>query len=1329
MNKKSINSKDNHKDKVDDNDDTKKIGNNNENNDDDNKNTILHQSQNKTDQKVSKIVTKDRNEKIKNFIEKLNKSNQNILNLLLEFAAFFMIEHSTEPDNSVKSNWLDWEWEEDMGKCIFTIWKILEKHGAGSSLFKIYFNEEYQSDINRLWIQELFISISEMLFDTFIVNNNKNENILISKLNPTDLDSTEFQLFIKWWSILSEYIYFNSITDQKIYIRYLWLKYQYEYLIGNDEEAKYYLNLLLKQEFYDIVYHNAKYIKKLNPSVVKLHICMINAFDYINETNQMYSLKQYQDIISHLRILFDDFFESDNEIISQQFHDSLENWNKNDNLQFSPENKLYHCILLEYINKCNINKRFDLLELLIKSYQELNQADNVFICSVYMLIDVTRNILLIENNDIILRYHQIFSNIVKLISSSPQEFLEKLSQQSAKIFYLFISIIFIYSRVGLYFFEHSLEIYQHLKILSKEDNTIEHKFNTLVLDIWILFVYTINYLKDKKIIEQKQKIIESGNQINGEASNKNNGEKESKKDDHGENKINIFDEPIPMVIDDDNDTNKDHHKPSNSNDENNKTENNSKTSNVEKDNADEDDVIIIEDTDKKKSSSNAGSHRKNSVSHNSHNKKGSNNKKEDEFESMSFEDKVDNIITDLLGYIHEELGYLHICNCSEGRFLKLCINHLKKLDKENEDYSLSIYLCYYCLYHIEGLYEVDDHETEEIELDNDTILEYTKYLGNDVVTNFSSLTNKQRQLALDSLDYLNDTIEKNEPGLDKVISSTIKRNKQIIKYYLKSNIGPFDLDYSPCTKEFRPLLSTWDIELKKAEMGVIPKFYNIFYYLKGQLLYSLHKPKSSDDNLQESIDSLQLNLYLNPNHFDSWFSLGECYHQYACEKIEWSAFEFLDKLKRITRYQKKAFHCFVRAVKLMRYNGLEELFFKKTDDKKKSYEEDEKEEKSIYEEKELLLENYTLEYTKEEVAKNLWSRWGYLIYLCLVKSELHNALRFSRNTSTYMKLPETIQDQIPKSRKFSEFMQNISELTINNDMEEAFYQVLWKFSFYCFSMAMRYDNSHWEYPYMLGRVSEKLKRENHIIIRYYISSINIVNNQHSVDKVYEPLVKLISYLCKALLKHNIEPEIVLSIMEKFGTHDHINITMNPELAWNNEPQGSGTLYDRAFDRLLIELKRIRHLDKKNWYDKPTYKISWIYLKIKNDPNKAQEVIQTIFQLKNVIKRNTIISVWNKDYDLPGRYFYAIKFYIEYFSEILQETNDIETIKLLLNKVYNATATVLLYPKKSRKIVFTTYIEVFYYIYIYIYIYILYILYFIFIILFIYLLLFLYCIFI
>ncbi|ORY23878.1 hypothetical protein LY90DRAFT_514876, partial [Neocallimastix californiae] len=59
---------------------------------------------------------------------------------------------------------------------------------------------------------------------------------------------------------------------------------------------------------------------------------------------------------------------------------------------------------------------------------------------------------------------------------------------------------------------------------------------------------------------------------------------------------------------------------------------------------------------------------------------------------------------------------------------------------------------------------------------------------------------------------------------------------------------------------------------------------------------------------------------------------------------------------------------------------------------------------------------------------------------------------------------------------------------------------------------------------------------------------------------------------------------------------------------------------------------------------------------------------------------------------PGRYFYAIKFYIEYFSEILRETNDLETIKLLLNKVYNATPTILLYPKKSRKTVFNTYTD-------------------------------------
>jgi len=492
--------------------------------------------------------------------------------------------------------------------------------------------------------------------------------------------------------------------------------------------------------------------------------------------------------------------------------------------------------------------------------------------------------------------------------------------------------------------------------------------------------------------------------------------------------------------------------------------------------------------------------------------------------------------------------------------------------------------------------------------------------------------------------------------LAKVISSSVKQNKQIIKYYLKSDIGPYDLEFSPCTKEFKPHISSWDIELKKVNLGKVPPFYNIFYYLKGQLLYSLHKPKSSDDNLQEAIDCFQLNLYLNPNHFDSWFSLGECFHQYANEKIDWSAVEYLDKLKRIIRYQKKAFHCFVKSVKLMKQIGLEDKILQedknkevKDNEKKMKYKkevEEEVEEKVIYEEKDLLLENYALEYTKEEIAKNLWSKWGYLIYVSLVKSELHKNLFFSKNSLSYMKLPISLQEQIPKSRKFSDFMQNINELPINNSMEEAFHNVLWKFCFYCFSMAMRYDKKHWEYSYMLGKVSEKLKRDSSIVIRYYISSINIINNhnQHGVEKVYEPLIKLVSYLCKILIKHCIEPEIILSLMDKFGTHDHINTSTNPELIWNGELQGSETLYDKAFDRLLIELKRIHHLDKKNWYDKPIYKISWIYFKVKNDPNKAQETIQSLFQLKNVIKRNTIISVWTKDYDMYVFFFFFFFFF-------------------------------------------------------------------------------------
>eukprot|EP00833_Pecoramyces_ruminatium_P018777 jgi/Orpsp1_1/1192809/evm.model.d7180000096045.1 len=339
-----------------------------------------------------------------------------------------------------------------------------------------------------------------------------------------------------------------------IYVRYLWIKYQYEYLIGNIEEALYFLNVLLKQEFDEINYYNTKYIKKLNPSIIKLHICMINASQYINETKFMYSNKEYQEIIFRLRSLFDIYFISDK---------------------------------------------------------------------------------IIESKNVILKYNSIYSNIVKILSDlSSYKVLERLHKTNEKIFILLVSLSFLYSRIGLIELEQENIINSNLNILDNKDevnNDINCNENSNNNDIII--------------------IDNDNNNIN--------------------NEIQIFEEPESMNI------------------EVNKKENNEKEINNN---------IIID-------------------------------------KNENFDMKI------------------------------LCINHLKKLDKENDDNIIGIYLCYYCLYHIDGLYEVNDHESEELELDLETIISYTKFLGDDIVTKFSSLTNKQRQLALDSLDYLNEVIEKLEPNI------------------------------------------------------------------------------------------------------------------------------------------------------------------------------------------------------------------------------------------------------------------------------------------------------------------------------------------------------------------------------------------------------------------------------------------------------------------------------------------------------------------------------------------------------------------------------------
>jgi len=293
------------------------------------------------------------------------------------------------------------------------------------------------------------------------------------------------------------------------------------------------------------------------------------------------------------------------------------------------------------------------------------------------------------------------------------------------------------------------------------------------------------------MIDQNNNNNDNCNNSNNKNVDKNADESSHKNNNKNYDKIPIFEEPLSMDIDNNIDNKKNHQEiNSNSNkekDENNKEErtednddNNKNKNHINNINdlngmikEDSKDIIIISDREDNLLNNEVHyNNKRNSLntntinSNNSSNRKNGSNKKE-EYENVSFEEKINNIITELFTYIHDELGYLHICNYSEGRFLKLCIKHLKKLNKENDDYVIGIYLCYYCLYHIEGLYEVDDHETEEIELDMETIISYIKILGDDIITKFSTLTNKQRQLALDSLDYLNDTIESLEPNIGK----------------------------------------------------------------------------------------------------------------------------------------------------------------------------------------------------------------------------------------------------------------------------------------------------------------------------------------------------------------------------------------------------------------------------------------------------------------------------------------------------------------------------------------------------------------------------------
>ncbi|KAJ3276344.1 Histone transcription regulator 3 [Terramyces sp. JEL0728] len=227
--------------------------------------------------------------------------------------------------------------------------------------------------------------------------------------------------------------------------------------------------------------------------------------------------------------------------------------------------------------------------------------------------------------------------------------------------------------------------------------------------------------------------------------------------------------------------------------------------------------------------------------------------------------ELDDKLSEILIWAHDQLGKFGLCGGSDGIFLKYNVNHISNY---GASYDHEIYQCYACLYGTELKANPNqylwDHKCKHSEFDEAGAKTLFKFLKPILLEKMSTFN--FRMLPKD-LRFCMDLICKiyPEPPLEQVVC--------------------FDL-----------------------------------FYIQGKVLlngYYNKQEKDSSAGLNTAIEKFIQHLALKPFDMDAWISLATCYTALAYEILSANITSYTDRLK-VADYQKCAFHCFVRATKLER---------------------------------------------------------------------------------------------------------------------------------------------------------------------------------------------------------------------------------------------------------------------------------------------------------------------------------------------------------------------------------------------------------------------------
>ena len=459
--------------------------------------------------------------------------------------------------------------------------------------------------------------------------------------------------------------------------------------------------------------------------------------------------------------------------------------------------------------------------------------------------------------------------------------------------------------------------------------------------------------------------------------------------------------------------------------------------------------------------------------------------------------------SELLFHIHDVLGEHCLCRSHEATLCKLLIENCKHglgrnacQPDQRKRYEDALFQAFYCQYGIrvttESMNDLHEHDVfyDSISLSLDeksaarSYIDLHKYLA-------SRIDRKDTQ---DTVKILDSKLHADMENLVRE-NGLVSRNDVYIREYLERDLTPsvsFKVDGCETPVYLHNVVKDESIS----------DIHSTFHMLKGLILMhnALKMPISVEtarrqtriETFISASEAFLADLRISPDRWKSWYFIALCYHAILDEYLSWPPHSIQYYAKNIAQFQKKAFRSLTRAIDIL----------------------EAKDENSIHNLTNLIVMRSELGYLVYSMVSKPLS--GIVCYrYCLSKLEL------SRHRQAAEANAEGNQKS-PLKRKLSEADGNDGDPEDTKLLKDEFEfpktldesrklligvekDCFITFAGACFStcrklfkaLAYLYRSKHdrntiesYEWTFMLGKCSEKLKRDPLLALKYYRAAIN-----------------------------------------------------------------------------------------------------------------------------------------------------------------------------------------------------------------------------------------------